>query len=103
VKLHPTQILIAPVVSEKSYHMINERKYCFRIHPDAHKTQVRQAVEAQFEVEEGHREAARRSFDRDLPGRQGLGEGIERDASTQIQADQPRAPLHVGHDLRRRH
>jgi large subunit ribosomal protein L23 len=51
VKLHPTQILIAPVVSEKSYHMINERKYCFRIHPDAHKTQVRQAVEAQFEVE----------------------------------------------------
>jgi large subunit ribosomal protein L23 len=50
VKLDPTQILIAPVVSEKSYHMINERKYCFRIHPDAHKTQVRQAVEAQFEV-----------------------------------------------------
>jgi large subunit ribosomal protein L23 len=50
VKLEPTQILIAPVVSEKSYHMINERKYCFRIHPDAHKTQVRQAVEAQFEV-----------------------------------------------------
>jgi len=49
--LEPTQILIAPVVSEKSYHMINERKYCFRIHPDAHKTQVRQAVEAQFEVE----------------------------------------------------
>ena len=51
MKLEPTQILIAPVVSEKSYHMINERKYCFRIHPDAHKTQVRQAVEAQFEVE----------------------------------------------------
>ena len=50
MKLLPTQILIAPVVSEKSYHMINERKYCFRIHPDAHKTQVRQAVEAQFEV-----------------------------------------------------
>ena len=50
MKLEPTQILIAPVVSEKSYHMINERKYCFRIHPDAHKTQVRQAVEAQFEV-----------------------------------------------------
>ena len=49
--MEPTQILIAPVVSEKSYHMINERKYCFRIHPDAHKTQVRQAVEAQFEVE----------------------------------------------------
>ncbi|MGD0166572.1 MAG: 50S ribosomal protein L23 [Gaiellaceae bacterium] len=51
MKLHQTQVLLAPVVSEKSYHMINERKYCFRVHPDAHKTQVRQAVEAQFEVE----------------------------------------------------
>jgi large subunit ribosomal protein L23 len=51
VKLDPTQILIAPVVSEKSYHLINERKYCFRVHQDAHKTQVRQAVEAQFDVE----------------------------------------------------
>ena len=51
MKLDPTQILIAPVVSEKSYHMINGRKYCFRVHQDAHKSQVRQAVEAQFEVE----------------------------------------------------
>jgi large subunit ribosomal protein L23 len=50
MRLHPTQILIAPVVSEKSYHMVNERKYCVRVHPDAHKTQVRQAVETQFEV-----------------------------------------------------
>lgn len=51
MKLDPTQILIAPVVSEKSYHMINARQYCFRVHPDAHKTQIRQAVEAQFNVE----------------------------------------------------
>ena len=51
MKLDPTQILIAPVVSEKSYHMINGRQYCFRVHPDAHKLQVRQAVEAQFDVE----------------------------------------------------
>jgi large subunit ribosomal protein L23 len=50
VKLDPTQILIAPVVSEKSYHMINGRQYCFRVHQDAHKLQVRQAVEAQFDV-----------------------------------------------------
>ena len=50
MKLDPTQILIAPVVSEKSYHMINARQYCFRVHQDAHKTQVRQAVEAQFDV-----------------------------------------------------
>jgi large subunit ribosomal protein L23 len=51
MKLDPTQILIAPVVSEKSYHMINSRQYCFRVHSDAHRTQVRQAVEKQFEVE----------------------------------------------------
>lgn len=51
MKLDPTQILIAPVVSEKSYHLINARQYCFRVHPDAHKTQIRQAVETQFNVE----------------------------------------------------
>ena len=50
MKLDPTQILLSPVVSEKSYHMINARQYCFRVHPDAHKLQVRQAVEAQFDV-----------------------------------------------------
>ena len=51
MKLDPTQILIAPVVSEKSYHMISARQYCFRVHQDAHKLQVRQAVEKQFGVE----------------------------------------------------
>jgi len=51
VSLHPNQVLIAPVVSEKSYSLINDRKYTFRVHPDAHKTQIRQAVEELFEVE----------------------------------------------------
>jgi large subunit ribosomal protein L23 len=50
VSLHPGQILIKPVVSEKSYHQITENRYTFRVHPDAHKTQVRQAVEELFEV-----------------------------------------------------
>ena len=45
MSLHPNQILLAPVVTEKSYELIDQRKYSFRIHPDAHKTQVRQAVE----------------------------------------------------------
>ena len=45
MSLHPGQILIKPVVSEKSYHQITENRYTFRVHPDAHKTQVRQAVE----------------------------------------------------------
>jgi large subunit ribosomal protein L23 len=51
MSLHPNQVLIAPVVSEKSYSLINVRKYTFRVHPDAHKTQIRQAVEELFEVE----------------------------------------------------
>jgi large subunit ribosomal protein L23 len=50
VSLHPNQILLAPVVTEKSYELIDQRKYSFRIHPDAHKTQVRQAVEELFDV-----------------------------------------------------
>jgi large subunit ribosomal protein L23 len=50
VSLHPAQILIRPVVSEKSYNQITENRYTFRVHPDAHKTQVRQAVEELFDV-----------------------------------------------------
>ena len=50
MSLHPAQILIKPVVSEKSYNQITENRYTFRVHPDAHKTQVRQAVEELFEV-----------------------------------------------------
>jgi large subunit ribosomal protein L23 len=50
MSLHPNEILIAPVVSEKSYSLITDRKYTFRVHPGAHKTQIRQAVEQLFDV-----------------------------------------------------
>jgi large subunit ribosomal protein L23 len=50
VSLHPNQVLLAPVVSEKSYRGIEERKYTFKVHQDAHKTQIRQAVEELFDV-----------------------------------------------------
>jgi large subunit ribosomal protein L23 len=50
VSLHPNEVLLAPVVSEKSYSLIEDRKYSFRVHPDAHKTQIRQAVEELFDV-----------------------------------------------------
>jgi large subunit ribosomal protein L23 len=51
MSLHPNEVLLAPVVSEKSYSQIESRNtYSFRIHPDAHKTQVRQAVEELFDV-----------------------------------------------------
>jgi large subunit ribosomal protein L23 len=44
------QLVIRPVVSEKSYALIAQNKYTFRVHPDAHKTQIRQAVEQIFDV-----------------------------------------------------
>ena len=50
MSLHPNEVLLAPVVSEKSYGLIEQRKYVFRVHPDAHRTQVRQAVEELFDV-----------------------------------------------------
>ena len=45
-----SQIILAPVLSEKSYAGTPEGKYTFRVHQDAHKTQVRQAVEELFDV-----------------------------------------------------
>ena len=46
-----SQIIIRPVVSEKSYVLASAGKYTFRVHDDAHRTQVRQAVEQLFDVE----------------------------------------------------
>jgi large subunit ribosomal protein L23 len=48
--MHAHQIVLAPIVSEKSYHASVHGRYTFRVHEDAHKTQVRQAVEELFEV-----------------------------------------------------
>ena len=44
-----SQVVIRPVVSEKSYVLASAGKYTFRVHEKAHKTQIRQAVEALFE------------------------------------------------------
>jgi len=45
-----TEVLISPVISEKSYQLAAADRYTFRVHADAHKTHVRQAVEALFGV-----------------------------------------------------
>ena len=50
MSLDARQVLIAPVVSEKSYSLIEDNKYSFHVHPRAHKTQIRQAVEELFDV-----------------------------------------------------
>jgi large subunit ribosomal protein L23 len=50
MSLHPAQVLIKPVISEKSYEQITQNRYTFKVHQDAHKTQIRQAVEELFDV-----------------------------------------------------
>ena len=47
----PRDILIAPVISEKSYGLLDENKYTFLVRPDANKTQIRIAVEQVFGVQ----------------------------------------------------
>ena len=46
----PRDVLLAPVISEKSYGLIDEGKYTFIVHPDANKTQIKIAVEQVFNV-----------------------------------------------------
>ncbi len=72
VALRAQDILLAPVVSEKSYTLIEQNKYSFRVHPDAHKTQVRQAVEELFDV---HVERVNVVQVRSKPKRRGLQRG----------------------------
>jgi large subunit ribosomal protein L23 len=48
--VNPRSVIIRPIVSEKSYALLTANKYTFRVHPDAHKTQIRQAVEEVFGV-----------------------------------------------------
>jgi large subunit ribosomal protein L23 len=46
----PRDILLRPVISEKSYGLIDEGKYTFIVAPDANKTQIKIAVEKVFDV-----------------------------------------------------
>lgn len=49
-KSSPRDVIVAPVVSEKSYSLIDNNAYTFLVHPDANKTEIRQAVEAIWDV-----------------------------------------------------
>ena len=46
----PRDILLAPVISEKSYGLLDDNKYTFLVRPDANKTQIKIAVEQVFNV-----------------------------------------------------
>ena len=46
----PRDVILAPVVSEKSYGLLDENTYTFVVHPSANKTEIKQAVQAIFDV-----------------------------------------------------
>jgi len=48
--MEATQVIIRPVISEKTFALAEAGKYTFRVHDRAHKTEIRQAVEQLFEV-----------------------------------------------------
>jgi large subunit ribosomal protein L23 len=70
-----SQVIMRPVVSEKSYVLSAANRYTFRVHEDAHKTQIRQAVEALFDV---HVVEVRTSTVKSKPKRRGTTSGRTR-------------------------
>jgi large subunit ribosomal protein L23 len=64
----PRDVLIAPVISEKSYGLLDQNKYTFIVHPDANKTQIKIAVEQVFGVKVTHNREGKR-----LRTRRGVG------------------------------
>jgi large subunit ribosomal protein L23 len=44
------EVILEPVVSEKSYNLLDEGAYTFKVHPDANKIEIRQAIESLFDV-----------------------------------------------------
>jgi large subunit ribosomal protein L23 len=74
MSLHPNEVLLAPVVTEKAYGGVEAGKYAFRVHQDAHKTQVRQAVEELFDVKV---ERVNISMVRPKPKRRGVHRGTK--------------------------
>src|SRR6266496_1035051 len=50
VNKDPRDVLLRPVVSEKSYGLLDEQKYTFEVDPNANKTEIKLAVEKVFKV-----------------------------------------------------
>lgn len=46
----PRDVILAPVVSEKSYSALDRGVYTFIVHPGANKTEIKQAIERIFDV-----------------------------------------------------
>ncbi len=67
----PRDVILAPVISEKSYGLLEERQYTFLVRPDVNKTQIKIAVQEIFDVQvssvntlnrEGKRKRSRRGY-----------------------------------------
>jgi large subunit ribosomal protein L23 len=67
----PRDVIIRPVVSEKSYALLDAGVYTFVVHPDSNRTEIRQAIESIFNVQvakvntmnrNGKRKRNRRTF-----------------------------------------
>jgi large subunit ribosomal protein L23 len=71
----PRHVIIRPVVSEKSYALMAEGKYTFRVHDRAHKLQIAQAIEEIFDV---HVREVRTAKVNSKPKRRGLHSGRSR-------------------------
>ncbi len=46
----PREVVLAPVVSEKSYELLESNVYTFRVHPDSSKPEIKDAIETLFDV-----------------------------------------------------
>jgi large subunit ribosomal protein L23 len=73
--MEASQVVIRPVVSEKTFVLAEAGKYTFRVHERAHKTQIRQAVEELFDV---HVVEVRTSSVKSKPKRRGQTAGRTR-------------------------
>jgi large subunit ribosomal protein L23 len=69
-----TQIILAPVQSEKSYAGLEHNRYVFKVHPDATKVQIRKAIEATNKVTVV---SVNTSTTKPKPKRRGLTKGIK--------------------------
>ncbi len=83
----PRDIIIAPVVSEKSYSVLDQNWYTFLVHPDANKTAIKIAIQQIFNVRvltvntanrEGKRKRTRTGFGQRKATKRALGEAGRR-------------------------
>jgi large subunit ribosomal protein L23 len=73
--MDPRNVIVEPVISEKSYALMAENKYTFRVNDRAHKTQISNAVEQIFGVSVV---SVRTSRVRPKPKRRGIHKGKTR-------------------------